>query len=326
MVNTGLAIATVADFATVEGDAFRFVPSSSVANFSTAGATDELRDALSARKGLALLDRLQWVTQANVLQQSVTYGDYTAALAEKVLYDANRQALSIAIDGVGDELKRARSAAIAAMRINPTLARNVVLLAMRHTLNDRLGGQAEAERVRYRQTYYQLALQDFAEPSVCAGAQLPRAKLKELFPNWTFEYRVSASQRSTMRGCPEEVGADVSGQAITPDLGSGVAVPLGDFYVVAPNPLALSEGLFELVDILRLSLAYRDKVRQAIVDREVGQIVRDVSGSGPEGEGIAARTALALLNEGWGWAHRKQSEAEPGTLLRGLLRNIFRQR
>lgn len=94
-----------------------------------------------------------------LLQQAVAYGDFTAQLIEAELYDPKIRALT----NDPAEIAKAprKQAALAALKSNPVLARNVVLLALRHSIEDSLGGIAKAEAVSYRQTYYQLAVADF---------------------------------------------------------------------------------------------------------------------------------------------------------------------
>src|SRR5262249_41514495 len=59
---------------------------------------------------------------------------------------------------------------------------------------------------------------------------------------------------------------------------------------------------------LRLALAYRDRLSQAIIDRNTGSTVKNVAKATNAPDVVAARTALALLNEGWDWQHRKPSD------------------
>jgi hypothetical protein len=71
--------------------------------------------------------------------------------------------------------------------------------------------------------------------------------------------------------------------------------------VLAPSPLAVATGTFEQADSLRLALFYRDRLNQAIVDRNMLSTVRAVSGRGADSEKVTASTAFALVNEGWNW-------------------------
>lgn len=307
LIDTGITLATVSDFARRTGaETFVFVKPETLANFSENGPTPDLTDALRERKGVELLAKLQWLAEAMVLQQSITYGDYTAELAETALYDPNTRSLRTD----PQNLTPSQRLALEAMRSNPILARNVVMLAMRHAIRDATGGEAAAEAVRYRQTFYHLALRDFTGPQACNGNTLARAKLDELFPNWHFEYRVTDAQKSdsALKDCPAEIRPDFQSNNPLPEFGAGVAVSLGDFYVIAPTPPLLTEGFFEQSDSLRLALAYRDRVSQAIIDRNVVQTVKALAGTGADANDIAEETAFALLNEGWDWQHRKPSQ------------------
>jgi hypothetical protein len=207
--------------------------------------------------------------------------------------------------------------AIEAMKANPILARNVAMLAMRHAIADSLGGSGVADAHRYRMTYYNLGLSDFKVPASCStdpndtGALTAKQKLNDLFPNWTFKYVVTATQAADpqqvqLKNCPQEFAP--TGDKPLPSRGAGVAVALGkDFYVLAPTPMQLTAGSYELNDSLRLALAYRDRVSQSIIDQNLGTTVRDVMSQ----QGAAAdlgSVALGILDEGWGWHARKKAE------------------
>jgi hypothetical protein len=154
-------------------------------------------------------------------------------------------------------------------------------------------------------------VQDFLGPQACDGSTLSREKLGALFPNWRFEYWVTRAQKqtdATLNNCPTEFEPDPNSPALPPARGSGVGVSLADFYVLAPSPPALAGGLFEQSASLRLALAYRDRISQAIVDRNVAATIRNISGNGSGSGTLAATTALELLNEGWGWQSRRKSQ------------------
>ena len=107
--------------------------------------------------------------------------------------------------------------------------------------------------------------------------------------------------------CPQVFELDLGENIPRLELGAGVAVSLGDFYVIAPSAVALSSGSFEQPDSLRLALMYRDRLSQVIIDRKVRGIVREEAGNGEDRETIAKDMAFAVLNEGWGWEHRRKS-------------------
>ncbi len=317
LIDTGIALATISDFARKnDHNAFVFVKPKTIANFSRDGATPEIRAALEQHKGAALLEQLRWLAEAYVLQQSITYGDYTAQLVEKALYDPSTRSLNT---DPKFATKSSQQKALSAMRANPLLARNVVMLAMRHAITDGLADTAKAEKLTprekaekllYRQSYYARALHDFSGPQACDGSPFPREKLAELFPNWRFEYWVTSDQQkdNAYSKCPNEFKPDPDSPP--PQLaarGSGVGVVLADFYVLVPSPLELSTGAFEQSDSLRLALFYRDRLSQAIIDRNVGATVRDLFGNGSESK-TAARIPFMLLNEGWDWHTRPTSK------------------
>jgi prefoldin subunit 5 len=304
LVDIGITLARISDFSRRSGNDFVFVNADAIERFSQNGPTSEMLQGLREQKGMQLLARLRWLTDIVVLQQSIAYGEATAMLAERVLYDPATKALRTEAKTEQEQL------ALAAMRANPLLARNVVLLALRHATVDSLGGAAEAEKVRYRQTYYQLALEDFRGTQACNGSALSRAKLAELFPKWEFEYRVSTAQKqgdASLKPCPDVATVDLHSAAPAPPLGAGVAVRVADFYVLAPSPLVLSTGVFEQSEGLRRALSYRDRLSQEIVDRNVGTLLKEVSSRDPNAFG---NRAFMLLNEGWEWQHREKGAAK----------------
>lgn len=136
------------------------------------------------------------------------------------------------------------------------------------------------------------------------GALAAKYKLNELLPNWKFDYVVTAAQatdaqQASLKNCVQEFAP--AGDKPLPARGAGVAVELGkDFYVLAPTPMQLITGSYELSDSLRLALAYRDRVSQAIMDRELGDTVREVVSKQGDPSDLGT-VALGILNDGWGW-------------------------
>lgn len=156
------------------------------------------------KKGADMISKLRWLTEAMVLQQSVAYGDFSAELVEKVLYDNTSRSLKTD----PKNLDPLRAAALRAMRSNPVLARNVVLLAMRHAIADKLGGPERAEAYLYRQSYYSVALLNFSSSQSCLGNPNALIALSDLFPNWQFQYRVESNNKKSndqFKGCPADL-------------------------------------------------------------------------------------------------------------------------
>ncbi|WP_348266257.1 hypothetical protein [Edaphobacter sp. DSM 109919] len=310
LIDTGIALSTIVDFSRNDGrGTFVFVKPKVIENFYRDGSTPQLRQALEEHKGADLLTKMRWLTEGYVLQQSVAYGDYTAQLVERSLYDPSTRSLNTDPKVMTDVVKQK---ALLAMRTNPTLARNVVLLAMRHAIADSLGGMDKAEAEQFRQTYYALALTAFTGPQACGGSTYAREKLSEMFPSWRFEYWVTSDQKKqdpSLDKCSTEFLPDAAGPAPQlPARGSGVGVSLADFYVLAPSPIELSTGQFEQSDSLRLALSYRDHLNQVIIDRDIGSTVRSVAGSDAEAQAVVGTLAFELLNEGWGWQNRIKSQ------------------
>jgi hypothetical protein len=309
LIDTGIALSTIVDFSlNTDHGSFVFVKPDVIQHFSRNGPSPQLRKALQQHKGSLLLEKMRWLAEAYVLQQSVTYGDYTAQLVEKALYDPATKSLNTDPKVMTDVLKQK---ALSTMRSNPVLARNVVFLAMRHAIADTLGGLDKANAVQYSQTYYALALNEFTGPQACDGSTLSREKLEQMFPNWRFEYWVTSDQKKdvALSKCSTEFLPDPKDPAPQlPARGSGVGVSLADFYVLAPFPVVLSTGAFEQSDSLRLALAYRDRLNQVIIDRSLATTVKELAGNDANSQAIVGRTAFELLNEGWGWQNRVKSK------------------
>jgi hypothetical protein len=236
MIDTGLVSSTISDFALYDRNngTFSLVSSDDISNFSKNGPTQKLRDSSGQMKGRELLSKLQWLAEASVLQQSVANGDYTVQLMERELYDSSRHTLISNLDLPNlpnDAARERKRLALVAMKGSPTLARNVLMLAMRHAIEDSLGGPSKAEELNYRQTYYQLALADFAPPKACNKSADSIQKLQELFgKSWGFEYRATSTEPATgAPGCQQEIVTDLNNAASPPAAGHGIAVNLGDF-------------------------------------------------------------------------------------------------
>jgi hypothetical protein len=307
LMDMGLVLSAISDFAVRGRDgSFGFVDPLDVTAFSTEGPSQTIITAVRQHKGIDLLARLRWLSESLVLQQAIAYGDLTTELAERALYDPQTHSLDVDPSKCKTDCQR-KQLALLAMKANPTLARNVVRLAMRHVIEDSLGGADRADAVLYKQTYYQLSLADFSGPQACEADITARAKLQELFPNWNFEYRATSVQQQTgYADCQRETVGDLSNPSALPPAGSGVAVNLGDFYVTVPNPTALSQGVFEQGDGLKLAIAYRDRISQALIDRDMGTVLRDVvaeAGGDPE---MVRQTAYGLINSAWDWQPTRQ--------------------
>jgi hypothetical protein len=205
LIDTGLLLSYLIDSSVRDNRGnLKFIPSDSLRDFHVNGPTQPMLKGLKQGKGRELIRQLKWLTEASILQQSITYGDYTAEIAEKVLYDRQTRSLQV---HEGSREEEVQKAAITAMQANPLLARNVVMLAMRHTIADALEGN-NAEAILFRQTFYQLALKDFVGESACKADPMATQRLSELFPNWKFEYRVTLPDKNNDKGlekCPEEM-------------------------------------------------------------------------------------------------------------------------
>lgn len=303
LIDTGIIVSGLSDLAIQDATgAFQFSPPEAISNFSENGPTNELMNGLREAKGYQLLIKLKWLAEASLFQQGLAYGDYTARLVEGALYDPASRSLEPDPARLTELQREIRLAALRALQANPILARNVVMLAMRHSLEDALGGPDRADALLYQQPYYQLALADFSGSLACDDSAGGKDKLLELFPNWKFEYRVTISQkekRPELKNCPEEPGIDPNKPTVTH--GIGISVPLGDFYVKVPDPLTLSSGIFEQNDSLREAIEYRNAVSYAMTDKKMASAIEIAA----KDQQMSRALAFQLLNEGWGWQSRK---------------------
>jgi len=258
LIDLGIALSTLVDFANVGADeSWNFVSRDEITGASTA-PSEALVRAIGARKGLNFLRELSTLADAYALQQSVLYGDYTAELILNILYDPPHHNLVTRFDTATSP--PVHGLALAALKNNPSLARNVVMLGMRRTLRDK--GYNLADGV----TYYNLALEDYKGPKACKNSEYAIGKLRQMFPDWQFSYIAPPDEHGTA----EHRGPlfECEQQAVdAPARGWGAAVKFDGFYVILPSPKVLSEGTYDYPPSFRVALAYRDKVAQALLDK-----------------------------------------------------------
>lgn len=275
VLKEGVLLATLADLSFVTAaDDLKLVGAADILQVSGGSLSQELKAATQDRNGLKLLEKLRRLSESYVLQQATTYGDFTAAVALEMLYDTNSRSLNAAPN---DPVAAARAtAAIDAMKANPVLARNVVLLALRRAIADQLGGVEAAEKANYLETRYRWALENFKRGDRCGNDEIGLREWKSLFPAWTLVYRASAREKAediTLSGCRDALRLDL-GDRLHPEFGVGAAVELTpDLYVALPSAMEMSIGRFERPESLTRALALRDKVNQAIGDRRISESI-----------------------------------------------------
>jgi hypothetical protein len=203
VMNMALTFAKIADFATMGADgSFVFAPWYDIEALSKAAPLTQLAKGLAQSKGEDLLKKVQWLSEALVLQQSVMSGSHVAVLIEQVLYDPATHALvSDPNQILADPLKQA---AVLVMKVNPIVARNVVMLAARHAIENVQSGstpeerRSKAEDLLHREAYYRLGLNDFTAGG-CPGDPAYHKKLVDLFPNWPLVYHATSAQQQDAR-------------------------------------------------------------------------------------------------------------------------------
>ncbi len=289
LIDDGLAISTLAEFAWrhAKDAPYILVSRRAVRNASIAGLSPAMRRALSERNGIRLLRRLSWLADDLVVEQSVESSGYTAELIEGDLYVPKRRALVSSVTAKSPVLQQR---AFDAIKVNRRLARNVVMLALRQAFRDSKGGRLAAQELSYYQTRYFQGITDMETPDGCAGEKFTRGILNEMFPNWTFAFlRNPNDTRAAVKRCKETKG----------NRGTGVYAIVSGLAVRLPDPLALTYGDFQVPKGLRRAVWYRDRVMDALVDRRIGkmvkQIVKNYAGS-QQGRLTSGKMDLELLN------------------------------
>ncbi|KYK50348.1 hypothetical protein A1D31_39135 [Bradyrhizobium liaoningense] len=256
LIDLAIALSTLIDLAVTSETNTRWDFVSPDEIDISSGVSRKLIAAVEQRKGLRLLQELSTLTDAYALQQSVLNGDYLAELLAEALYDPKDRTLVSKLDPTTPNNRQA--AALAVMKANPIVARNVVMLAMRRALAESGYILPDGE------TYYTLALNDYKGPPACLKDTYVTAKLSRLLPKWEFTYIAPPDERGTadkpgpLIQCAEQVDAEQ---------GWGLAVQFDGFYVKVPSPRILSEGTYEYPSSLRVALAYRERLNLALLDR-----------------------------------------------------------
>jgi hypothetical protein len=221
-------------------------------------------EAIKERRGDKTLERLDWLAHAYLVQQAVAYGDVTTKAVVETLYDKEARVLRTV--GTDDLTKKA----LTAVKANPVLARNVVMVAMRRALS------ANTVTGLPQVTLYKRAVASFTGGKACQQDPVQKYNLDLLLPNWNLEWR---PEQAEIDAAPNELS---SCKAADPnlDIGSGLVVvfPELQFDVKAPSPRALETGEFERPPPLTLALAYRDKVAGERMLRHVDQYVTSEKG------------------------------------------------
>ncbi|RVH69176.1 hypothetical protein CN198_14005 [Sinorhizobium meliloti] len=301
VIKGGVLLATFADLSfNNENDEMRLVKVADLEGIETRSLSQDLQAAIAGRNGLRLLVKLRRLADAYVLQQSLMYGDFTAQVAEEALYDKQTKTLNVAPTEPAAAVRA--QAALEAMRANSVLARNVVLLALRHAIADAQGGVGEAEAANFLETEYGWAYGNFVRGDRCGNDEIALAGWKSMFPNWAIEYRASSAEKAEdtakFANCPEAQTLDL-GDDPKVGLGSGPSLKLtSDFYVPLPSSMEMSIGRFEQPLSLLRALALRDKVNQAIAERSMSETLDATVSDHQNRQAVIQRVSFDLLNAG----------------------------
>ena len=254
IIDAGIVLSSMADFLYREQGAYKTVPETDLISVgSSAVFSKTMLTAQREKRAETLLERLHWLSEAYVLQQSVAYGDVTTANVADVLYDSDKRALRTEA-APGNEVQ---ALALLAMKTNPVLARNVVMIGMRRALMTTVkSGDRNVELPAT--TIYALGVSNYSGASACVDDPIAKDRLTKALPNWNFSFRAEKSQR--VSGQPLERCKESDPDL---DIGGGLVVVFKDFEVKAPTPRAIYAGELEYPASLRIALAYRQKIAEA---------------------------------------------------------------
>ncbi|OWK23995.1 hypothetical protein AJ87_26895 [Rhizobium yanglingense] len=120
LVNTGVLLATFADLSYYTPDRqMHLIRPSDLQALASNRVTKNLEAARRKPNRTRLLESVRRLSEMYVLQQSLTYGDYTARVAEQVLYDPATRTLNLT--PIDPSKAALAAAAVDAMRANPVL-------------------------------------------------------------------------------------------------------------------------------------------------------------------------------------------------------------
>ncbi|WP_415879180.1 hypothetical protein [Methylomonas sp. TEB] len=261
LIDSMIAVSRTAAFVRLDGaDQYKFLSPEDLDTGSL--PNDNLKTTVSERRGLDLLQAMSPMAELNILQQSVAYGDLVPQMVLDILYDDSTRVLRSEVDLQATMDKRSKQdKALNAIRVNPVLARNVLMLAVRKVLTDSNG--------KFPTTYYGLAIANFMGQSACLKDPVAMSKLNDLFPGWKLEYRLEKSASASGHTATCKEGDEMAAR------GAGLVLDFGNFYVKMPSAEIASEGIFEYPQSLTIALRYREKIGQELIDRSAFNYFKD---------------------------------------------------
>lgn len=258
MIDVGLPVAELLQF-TYEDSASQLtktVPWVEIRDASIKGLTPKMKLANKHGAGVDMHERLDWLSAGYLLQQSVMYGDTSAAAIVDVLWDPSTNTLR----GVADPAKPLEAYALEAIGNNGPLARNVVTIALRKALT-KASTLGEPTVAVPSYITYELGLRDIKGQAGCTGTGSSLSYLRQALPNWKFELR----KLPDLPGQPPqnpELSACAAADGDT-DVGDGIGVMIGNLFVKAPSPEAIKLGRLEWPSSLDLAWHYRTRIAEA---------------------------------------------------------------
>jgi hypothetical protein len=281
LIDVGLPVAQLLQFVYTDANQTTLtVPWSEVERAGAKGLSERMKGAKKRGGDRDMYERLDWLSAGYLLQQSVMYGDATAAAIVDVLWDPATNALRT----VAQPNEVLQAYAFEAINQNGPLARNVVMIALRKALTRSQstpdGGTVTAPAA----LVYELGLRDMKGTEGCQGTGSSLIYLRQALPNWSF------TLRRPQDGPGQETRPELASCAIDDgrsDVGHGIGVQIGAIFVKAPLPDDLRQGRFERPASLDLAWHYRTRIAEAKALARVGELLPDPS----------RKDAAAFINE-----------------------------
>ena len=231
LIEVGIAVgrwSTFSYYPSANSKTVLYVPVSDIENLPAAGLTNRLKLAKAVNRRGEMLARLEWLAEGYLLQQSLLYGDFIAQLVVDELYDPKTKALAKPADNAPLSSKLAYQAMVE----NETLARNVVVIALRRALSTDDGV--------IQTTAYAMGMAKFQGAAGCNGTSTGGQYLRLLLPGWTFTRAETEAAKSADPGLSACATANPAAQ-----VASGFGVTLGGLFIKAPIAQTLLEGQLE---------------------------------------------------------------------------------
>lgn len=289
LIDTGMILASFADFtyADKESNNNYTVPFNDLMLAPAQGFSKAMADAKAQKRGEGTLNRVEWLAYAYLLQQSMLYGDATVQAIVKTLYDEPTKALRTTYGGATD-LQRL---ALNAMSLNPTLARNVVMQAMRKAMMAEVTMADGVKITVPSYSFYAQGLNIFRGARACERDDLVTHDLSVALPHWPIALRASEADKKIAKQTNDAaISLDAcNGGDLKSDISTGIVVVFEGFDVKAPSPRSIETGEYEMHPGLRVAISYVNQVADAKSMRQLAKALPDSNAD----KGELARALIA---------------------------------